>query len=67
MSLVSMTVPDMDITLNKPYFLDLGINVTFENTSGLNEYLGRFMSVNEKPDLIISSAIDVEILGTKCK
>ena len=64
---VQLSVPDMDIKLNEPYHLDMGINFAFVDNPGLRDYIKHVMNDEKKPKLIISSDLQVEILGTVCK
>lgn len=64
---VQLNVPDMDIKLNQPYALDMGVKIAFVDNLGLRDYIKHVMNDEQKPNLIISSDLVVEILGTVCK
>lgn len=63
---VQLKVPDMDIKLNEPFSLDMEVRIQFVDNPGLRDYIKHAMNDIEKPNLIISSDLVVEILGTVC-
>lgn len=64
---VQLKVPDMDIKLNEPYSLDMEVEIQFTDNHGLKEYIKHVMNDPEKPNLVVSSDLVVEILGSVCK
>ena len=63
---VRLKVPDMDIKLNLPFDLDMGIEISFVDTDGLGEYIKEVANDPDKPELVISSDLRVKILVSVC-
>ena len=64
---VQLKVPNMDIRLNQPYSLDMLVSISFVDNPGLSDFIKHAINDDEKPNLVISSDLVVQILGTVCK
>ena len=62
---VELKAPDMDIRLNQPFILDMGIDIVFIDNPGLRDYIKHFIN-DDRPDLVLSSDLMIEILGSVC-
>jgi hypothetical protein len=64
---VQLKVPDMDIKLNQPYSLNMLVQIAFVDNPGLKDYIKDVVDDESKPNLVISSDLELEILRVFCK